>query len=193
MAALMIVVLLLACVALLVWSGSRPDELDQLDDPVAASASDNSRSPSFAVRVIMPRLGLPLGGILPDFLVRKLGGTPSELRFDQAIPPTAFELRAEGGWNLFIEINGNGQVAPGTRLVFPIGLGGRQMKLRCRPADPVIGHFHTTPRAGSEEIGGRFIIELATCENADSGKVIEWPPAPLTIQGSFHGLSHRRP
>ena len=88
-AALIIVVLLLACVALLVWPGSRPDELDQLDDPVAASASDNSRSPSFAVRVIMPRLGLPLGGILPDFLVRKLGGTPSELRFDQAIPPTA--------------------------------------------------------------------------------------------------------
>jgi hypothetical protein len=84
---------LLACGAWLVWLGSRPNELD---GPVAANVSENSRSPSFAVRIIMPRLGLPLGGILPDFLVRKLGGTPSELRFDHSSPRAAVpRLRSE--------------------------------------------------------------------------------------------------
>ena len=78
-----------ACLAWLVWLGSRPDRLDELDEPVAANVSENSRGPSFAVRVIMSRLGLPLGGILPDFLVRKLGGTPSELRFDHSSPRAA--------------------------------------------------------------------------------------------------------
>ncbi|MFZ0063846.1 MAG: hypothetical protein WAL47_17570 [Pyrinomonadaceae bacterium] len=80
---------LLACLAWLAWLGSRPDELDELDGPAAANVSENSRGPSFTVRVIMPRLGLPLGGILPDFLVRKLGGTPSELRFDHSSPRAA--------------------------------------------------------------------------------------------------------
>ncbi|MBA3568857.1 MAG: hypothetical protein H0W28_05830, partial [Pyrinomonadaceae bacterium] len=63
---------LLACLVWLVWLGSRPDEPDEL---VGESVSDTSRGPSFEVRVVMPRLGLPFGGILPDALVKKFDGT----------------------------------------------------------------------------------------------------------------------
>jgi hypothetical protein len=188
---IIIAMALLACLVMLMLR-SRPDE------SVAESVSDTSRGPSFEVRVIMPRSGLPLGGILPDWLVKKLDGTPSELRFDytsrgaeiSSVGHDRLELSADG-WNLFIETDGEGRVAPGTRLVFPLGLGGKQMKLRCRPAYPGIGHLQTTTRAGSDELGGRFLVELATCENAESGKAIEWPPAPLTVRGSFEGLAHR--
>lgn len=190
---LIIIVLgLLACLVWLVWLGSRPDE------PVAQSVSDTSRGPSFEVRVVVPRLARPLAGILPDWLVGKLDGTPSELRFDHtsrgaqigSVGHDRLELSADG-WDLFIETDGEGLVAPGTHLVFPLALGGRQVKLRCRPADPGIGSLRTTTRAGSDELGGSFLVELATCENAESGKLIEWPPAALTVRGSFDGLPQR--
>ncbi|MGH9962078.1 MAG: hypothetical protein ACREBC_33940, partial [Pyrinomonadaceae bacterium] len=151
---------------------------------------------SFVVRVVVPRTGLPFGGILPDSLVKRFDGTPRELRFDHtsngaqvgSVGPDRLELRAEGGWNLFHRDRRPRGVAPGTHLVFPLGLGGRQVKLRCRPAVPSIGQLQTTTRAGSGELGGRFLVELATCENAESGKTIEWPPAALTVLGSFAGL-----
>jgi hypothetical protein len=184
---------LLACLVWLVWLGSRPDE------PVAESVSDTSRGPSFEVRVVMPRSGLPLGGILPDALVEKLDGTPRELRFDHtsrgaqigSVEHDRLELRADG-WDLSIETDGEGLVAPGTRLVFPLGLGGRRVRLSCRPADRANGYLRTTTRAGSDELGGSFLVELATCKNAESGKTTNWPPAPLTVRGSFVGPPHVR-
>src|SRR5258705_7701401 len=105
---------LLACLAWLVWLGSRPDE------PVAESVSDTSQGPSFEVRVVMPRGGLPLGGILPDWFVKKLDGTPRELRFDHTSPGAKIgsvghdrlELSADD-WELFIATDGDGRVAPG--------------------------------------------------------------------------------
>ena len=168
-------------------------------EPVAESVSDTSRGASFEVRVVMPRSGLPLFGILPDALVRKLDGTPSEMRFDHAsrgakigsVAQDRLELTAEG-WDLSIETDAEGHINQGTRLVFDLPLGGRQVKLRCRPADPGIGQLHTTTRVGSDELSGRFLVELATCENAESGKALEWPPAPLTVRGSFEGLAYRR-
>jgi hypothetical protein len=75
--------------------------------------------------------------------------------------------------------------------VFPLRLGGRQVSLNCQPDDPAKGVLTTSPRADSNELGGRFIIELAKCKNADSGKAIEWPPAPLTLRGSFVGPTTR--
>jgi hypothetical protein len=173
----------------LVWLGTRPDEPDDL---LGENVLDTSQGPSFEVRVIMPRLGLPLGGILPDWVVKKLDATPSELRFDHTsrdarisnIRHDRVELSADG-WELFIESDGEGRVTPGTHLVFPLGLGGKQVRLNCRPADHAKGDLRTTTtRAGS---GGSFLIELATCKNAESGKDIEWPPAPLTVRGSFVG------
>jgi hypothetical protein len=184
-----LVIIALALLACLVVLKSRPDE------PVAASVSDMSRGPSFEVHVVKPLSAQPLFG-----LFRLFGLLPdNELRFDQtsrgakigSVGHDRLELSADG-WDLFIEIDGEGRVAPGTRLVFPLELGGRQVRLRCRPADPGIGLLRTTTRAGSDELGGRFLVELATCENAESGKAIEWPPSPLTIRGSFEGLPHGR-
>jgi hypothetical protein len=68
-------------------------------------------------------------------------------------------------WDLFIETDSERRVASGTRLVFPIELGGRQVRLRCRPADGA--------QAGTNALDGRFLVECATCENAESGKAIE--------------------
>jgi hypothetical protein len=192
---IIIAVALLACVACLVWLGSRPDDPDE---PVGASVSETSRGPSFEVRVVVPRGGLPLGGILPDWFVRKHDLTPRELQFDYTSPGAKIvsikqdrlELSADG-WDLFIETDSEGRIAPGTRLVFPLGLGGRRLRLDCRPADRAIGYLRSATRAGSDELSGRFLVELAICRNAESGKTTNWPPAPLTVRGSFVGLATR--
>ena len=186
---IIIALVVVACLACLVWLGSRPD------NPVTESVSDTSRGPSFEVRVVVPRGGLPLGGILPDWLVKKYDLTPRELRFDHTSPGARsgsiehnrLELSADG-WELFIETDGEGRVAPGTHLVFPLGLGGRRLRLNCRPADRANGFLRTTTRAGSDALDGRFLVELATCKNAESGKATNWPPAALTVRGSFAGL-----
>jgi hypothetical protein len=191
---IIIALALVACLACFVWLGSRPDE------PIAQSVLDTSQGPAFEVHVVMPRSARPFFGILPDFLVDKLDGTPRELRFDHtsrgaqivSAGHDRLQLSADG-WDFFIETDGEGRVAPGTHLVFPLALGGRQVRLNCRPADRANGYLSTTPRAGSDEVGGRFLVELATCKNAESGKAIEWPPAPLTVRGSFVGLPHGRP
>lgn len=173
---------------------------DQPDEPVRASVSNTSPGSSFEVRVVMPRSGLPLGGILPDWVVRKFDGTPSELRFDHTSPGAEIgsvennriELSAEGGWDLSIVTDSAGRITPETHLVFPLGLGGNRVRLRCRPAHPGVGNLHTTTRPGSDELSGTFLVELSTCENTESGKTTNWPPAPLTVRGSFAGLPQRR-
>lgn len=193
---IIIAVALLACVACLVWLGSRPDDPDE---PVGASVSETSRGPSFEVRVVVPRGGLPLGGILPDWFVRKHDLTPRELQFDHTSPRAQIvsvkqdrlELSADG-WDLFIETDSEGRIAPGTRLVFPLGLGGRRLRLDCRSADRATGYLSTSTRAGSDELSGRFLVEFAICRNAESGKTTNWPPAPLTVRGSFVGPPHGR-
>jgi len=189
---IMIALALLVC---LVWLVLRPDE------PVTPSVSDPSRSPSFAVNVEKPRLARFLFGILPTKLEAKLFGNGGylETAFDHAsrgakigsVGHDRLELSADG-WDLLIKTDGEGKVGPGTRLVFPIELAERQRTLRCRPADRATGYLHATARAGSDVLDGRFLVELATCENAETGMVIEWPPAPLTVRGSFEGLPHVR-
>jgi hypothetical protein len=193
--ALLIIVAALALLACLVWLVSRPDEAGE---PVGTSNSDMSRGPSFEVQVEKPRMARFLGGILPTKLEAKLFGG-GELRFDHAsrgaktgiVGPDRLELGAEG-WDLHVETDGEGRVAPGTHLVFPILLAEKQRTLRCRPADGAVGYLHASTRAGADVLDGRFLVELATCENAETGKVIEWPPAPLTVRGSFVGLAHAR-
>jgi hypothetical protein len=192
---IIIALVLVAGLVCLVWLGSRPDNADE---PVGESVMDTSRGPSFEVRVVMPRSGLPLGGILPDALVKRLDGTPRELRLDHMSPGAQIvsvghdhlELRADG-WEFFIETDGEGRIAPGTRLVFPLGLGGRQVRLNCRPADRAAGYLSTNTRAGSDELVGRFLVELTTCKNAESGKTTNWPPAALTVRGRFVGQPQR--
>ncbi len=195
---IIIALTLVACVGCLVWFLSRPDELD------AASVSDFSGSPAFEVRVERPRMDRFLFGILPTRVEAKLFGG-GELRFDHAsvgakigrVGHDRLELGADG-WDLLIETDGDGQVSPGTRLVFPIEIAEKQYSLRCRPADRGVGYLNATTRTGSDVLDGRFLIELAHCENAATGKVLDteaggspgdaWPSSPLTLRGSFAGV-----
>lgn len=194
---IIIALAVLVCVFGLVWFGSGPDQTDQL---VGESVSNISRGPSFEVHVVVPRLARPLGGILPDWVVKKMDGTPGEMRFDHTSRGAQFgsvgrdrvELKADD-WEFVIETDAGGRITPATQLVFPLALGGRDVRLNCRPADPPIGSLVTTPRAGSDEIVGRFLVELATCKNAESGKAIEWPAAPLTVSGRFVGRTQQPP
>jgi hypothetical protein len=197
-ASLIIIVLaLLGCVVLLLVHRSRSDEPD---DAAGTRVSDTSRGPSFAVRIVVPRSGLPLGGILPDAVVEKYELTPRELRFDHtsrgarigSVENHRLELSADGGWTLLIETDGEGRITPGTHLMVPLGLGGKRLRLDCRPANPGNGHLNTIAREGSDALSGRFLVELASCNNAESGKATHWPPAPLTVSGSFDGLPQRR-
>jgi hypothetical protein len=188
---IVIALALLACLVVLMLR-PRPDE------PAAASVPDTSRGPSFEVRVEKPRLARPLFGVFPTKLETKIFGG-GELRFNHASRGAKIGSVGRGrlglsadGWDLLIKTDGTGGIAPGTRLVFPILLAERQRTLRCRPADPASGYLRTTPRADTGELDGRFLVELATCENAETGKAIEWPPASLTVHGSFEGLPHVR-
>ncbi|HEX8423598.1 MAG TPA: hypothetical protein VF634_09305 [Pyrinomonadaceae bacterium] len=198
-----LIVVALALIACLVWLVSRPDE------PVAPNVSGTSPSPSFEVHVEKPRMDRFLGGILPTKIEAKLFGG-GELRFDHAsrgarigsVAQDRLELRADG-WDLLIETDGEGRVAPATRLVFPIEIAEKQYTLRCRPADGAVGYLQAAARAGSGELDGRFLVELAACVNAETGKILDteaggrpgdaWPSSPLTLRGSFKGLPHSRP
>lgn len=189
---IIIALALLAGLAWLVWRGSRPDEpfggerLGHLPRPVVRGARRRA-----------PRRPAPRWD--PPGLVRAKARAYPPRAFDYTSPGAQIgsiehnriELSADG-WELFIETHVEGRVAPGTHLVFSTGLGGRQVRLNCRPADRATGSLRTTTRAGSDELDGRFLVELATCKNAESGKTINWPPAPLTVRGSFVGLPHGR-
>ncbi len=189
---------LVVCLACIVWFFSRRNEL------VPPSVADTSAGPLFEVNIERPRMDRPFFGIVPTKLEAKLFGV-SELRFDHASPGAKvgslgrdyIDLHADG-WDLHIATNSEGKVAPETRIVFPIEIAEKQWTLRCRPADRAVGFLHTTPRAGSGESDGNFLVEFANCEDAQTGKILDteagarpgdaWPSAPLTIRGSFAGL-----
>ena len=188
---IIIALALVAGLAFLVWLGSRRD------DAAAESVLDSSQGPAFEVRVIVPRVSRPFAGILPDWVVAKFDGTPGVLRFDHtsrgahvgSVGHNRVELKADD-WDFFIETDAEGRITPGTRLVFPLALGGRHVKLNCRPqiADRLSQHHHARRL---RSVRGRFLVELANCKNAESGKEIEWPAAPLTVRGSFVGPAKR--
>ena len=133
-----------------------------------------------------------------------------ELRFDHAshgariggVAPDHLELSADG-WDLLVQTDSQGKVTPATRLVFPIEIAEKKYSLRCRPADPAKGYLHASTRPGSDVLDGRFLVELAKCENAETGKILDteaggdpgqaWPSSPLTLRGSFQGLPPGRP
>ena len=205
---IVIALVLLASIVCLIWLGSRPDELDAQTHSNASDTSDTVRGPSFVVRIDKPRMDRFLFGILPTAIEAKLMG--GDLRFDQAsrgarigsVGSHHLELFADG-WDLLIEIDGEGKIASGTRLVFPIEIAEKQWTLRCRPADRATGYLNATTRAGSGQIDGRFLVELARCEDAKTGEIIDteagadpgdaWPAQPLTLRGIFQGLPASRP
>jgi hypothetical protein len=182
--------MILAALLLLAWAGAwvmvPGSTAGGSLDPEARGAAG---SPTFVVFVEKPRMSRPIFGLLPESLF----GT--ELRFDHATPdaevgrvaPDRLELRA-GDWDLLIETDDDGQLTAGTRLVFPIELGGNDLVLRGLPAEQPVGHLRAEPREGSDALDGDFLVELATCVHDDTGKAIDWPPAPLTVHGSFQGI-----
>jgi hypothetical protein len=196
---IIIAMVFLTGLAGLIWLVSRPDKT------VTASTSG---APSFEVHVEKPRMDRFLGGILPTRLEAKLIG--DELRFDHAsrgakigsVGPDRIELRADG-WDLLVETDGKGGIAPGTRLVFPIEIAEKKWTLRCRPSDRAVGYFEGTTRAGSSVLDGRFLVELANCADAATGEILDteaggnpgdaWPSQPLTLRGSFAALPQSRP
>jgi hypothetical protein len=122
-----------------------------------------------------------------------LGDRDPDLRLSHMSPGAAFgtvtpnrlEVSAEGGWDLVIESNGQGRLADGTRLVFPISYGGGHFIFSCRHADLGIGYFNTTPRA--DKLDGNFLLKLTQCKNMKSGKNTSGLP-PFIVRGSFKGL-----
>ena len=192
---IIIALALIVCFAGLVWLVSRPDE--------TVVSSGTSGGPAFEVNVEKPRMDRFLGGILPMGVEAKLIG--GELRFNHAsrgarvgsVGNDRLELSADG-WDLLIETDGKGGIAPGTRLVFPIEIAEKKWTLRCRPADRPVGFLDATTRAGSGKFDGRFLIEIAKCEEAETGEILDteaggnpgdaWPSQPLTLRGSFAGL-----
>jgi hypothetical protein len=197
-----LVVAALALLACLAWLASRPG------GPDAAGGSGAPPGPSFEVRVEKPRMDRPFGGIFPVALEEKLFGG-GELRFGHesrgavvgGVGRDRVELRADG-WDLLVEADGRGGISQGTRLVFPIEIAEVQYTLRCRPASPAVGHLNAAARAGTGELDGSFVVELAACENAETGKILDteaggspgdaWPQSPLTLRGSFQGLPQGR-
>ena len=186
------------CLACFVWLLSRPNE----GEP---SLAGTTSGPAFEVVIEKPRTDRPFFGIFPARLEAKIFGV-SELRFDQAsrgarvggIGNGYVDLHADG-WDLHIETNGEAKVGSETRIVFPIEIAEKEWSIRCRPAEQAVGFLHVTTRPGSSEFEGNFVVEFANCEDAKTGKILDteagarpgdtWPSAPLTVRGSFTGLS----
>lgn len=167
------------------------------DRPVATIVPGSSSDPAFVVQIIRPRLGLPLGGILPP----QLFGLEAHLGFEStnagasigSVGPGRLELGADG-WDLVLVLDADGRATPETQVVFELMFQERLRRVRCRPGDPTIGTLSTTALAESGELSGSFDVELARCEDADTGKPLGWPPRPLVLHGSFDQLplGHRR-
>ena len=161
------------------------------DRPVPTIVPGSSSGPAFVVQIIRPRLGLPLGGILPP----QLFGLEAQLGFEstsggasiRSVGPGRIELGADG-WDLILVLDADGRVTHETQVVFELMFEERLRRVRCRPSEPAIGRLRTTALAESGELSGSFDIELARCEDADMGKPLGWPPKPLVLHGSFDRL-----
>ena len=172
----------LVCFSLVVY---RPDR------PVATIVPGSSSGPAFVVQIIRPRLGLPLGGIVPP----RLFGLEAHLGFEStgagasigSVGPGRLELGADD-WDLVLVRDADGRVTPETQVVFELMFEEQLRRVRCRPGDPAIGTLSSTALAESSELSGSFDIELTRCEDADIGEPIGWPPNPLVLHGSFDRL-----
>ena len=167
------------------------NHIDRPDRPVATIVPGSSSGPAFVVQIIRPRLGLPLGGLLPP----QLFGLESHLGFASTSPGVSIgsvgqqlvQLSADN-WELVLVVDAEGRVIPETHVVFELFFEERLRRVRCRPRDPAIGTLSTTALAESGELSGSFDIELAHCEDASTGKPLGWPTEPLLLHGSFDRL-----
>jgi hypothetical protein len=162
-----------------------------------ANAANATGGPAFEVNVEAPMLSGRPPWEIPGVI---LGLSERGPKFDQTssgakvinVGKDRVELNADSGWNISIVADGEGRIASGTHLQFPIKLGNRPLNFDCRPADRPIGQLITSTSANSGEINGSFVVEVVTCINTKSGKTAAWPYEPLTIRGSFRGLTNDR-
>ena len=161
------------------------------DRPVATIVPASSSGPAFVVQVIRPRLGLPLGGLLPP----QLFGVDAHLGFDstsdgasiRSVVPRRIEL-ATNDWDLLLAVDSDGRVTSETQVVFNLVFEDRLRRVRCQPGDSPVGTLKTVKLGESGELSGSFDIELAHCEDAETGTSLGWPPKPLILHGSFDRL-----
>lgn len=164
--------------------------LNPPDRPVPRITPGSSPGPAFAVQIIRPRMGLPLGGIAPPGWF----GLDEELGFASGDPgarvgrvePGRLELAAEG-WELVLVLDGEGRVTPATHVEFGMVFEDEPRRVRCFPGEVVVGHSSRTV-LDSGEWSGAFDVELARCEDAATGEALGWPPDPLRLRGSFDRL-----
>ena len=166
------------------------------DKPIGPSVSETSRiigGPTFEVQVEMPAFN---SGRAPWEIPGVILGYDRGPRFDQASPGAQvgkiaadhIDLSADGGWDILIKTDSEGRLTQETYVAFPVKLGGRPLKFKCRPADLSVGYLHTIARMGSDELDGSFQLEVAICKNATSGKTAAWPYKPLKVLGNFARL-----
>jgi hypothetical protein len=162
----------------------------QPDKPVATIVPGSSSRPSFIVQVIRPRMGLPIGGLLPPGLF----GVDAQLGFNStsdgatigSVGSGEIELAADN-WELRLVRDGEGRITSETEVIFDLIFEDRIRRVRCRPSDPVVGTLNTVALEESGEISGSFDIELH-CEDAETGTPLGWPSKPLILHGSFDRL-----
>ena len=183
-----LVVLLGACVMSLRW---------RRESRVRTSQA-NATGSVFEVRVERPIFnGARPPWEIPGVL---LGLSERGPKFDQTssgatvinVAKDRLELTADGGWNIYIVADAEGQIASGTHLQFPITLGRRPLNFDCRPAEHPTGQLITDTKPSSGEVDGSFFVDVVTCINTKSGKTAAWPYEPLTIRGTFSRLTNDR-
>lgn len=164
----------------------------QPDRPVANIPPGSSSGPAFVVQIIRPRMGLPLGGILPP----QLFGIDAHLGFGSTSPGARVAARGPGrlefgadAWDLVLVFDADGRISPETQVLFELVFEERLRELRCRPGDPARGTLLTSVLDDSGELSGYFDIELEHCEDASTGKPLGWPTEPLLLHGSFDRIT----
>lgn len=180
-------IVLLAVISSVVY---RPDR------PIPTIVPGSSAGPAFAVQIIRPRAGLPLGGILPPQLFgldKHLGfDSKSKGAFIQSAAPTRIEFGADG-WELDLAFDPDGRVLPETQVTFDLIFEDEVRRLRCQAGTPAVGEISTAVLNNSTELSGSFSIEIADCVDARTGTAINWPPVPLVLHGSFDRLIQKDP
>ena len=172
---------ILACIQVATY---RPDR------PVANIAPASSSEPKFVIQVIRPRLGLPLGGILPP----KFFGADGHLGFSSAsnaakmvsVDATRIKFSAED-WEFLLVFDANGKATAETEIVFNLLFEDKVRRVRCRPRQSPVATVNLV-KLSSGERAGTFDIELPHCEDAKTGVPLGWPPRPLILHGSFDRL-----
>jgi hypothetical protein len=73
-------------------------------------------------------------------------------------------------------------------VVFELKFEEQLRRVRCQPNNSAVGTFSATALSESGDLSGSFDIELARCEDAETGTPLGWPPVPLVLHGSFDRL-----